>query len=326
MPGANAEDFQIIVVGGGLAGLTAGLFAARYGHPTLVLEATVPGGHLVNLATVEDFPGFPDGVPGYDLGPMAQEQAERHGARFESAEVSGLEPADAPSGPGWRVVTASGSYRAPAVIVASGSRLKPIGVPGEDRLFGRGVSHCATCDGPLVAGKVVGVVAAGGGDDAALNEALTLSGYASRVVVLHAEGTFDGQETFRRRLAEQSNVEVRHHVAVTEVLGDGTLAGVRLKDDATGEESDLDLAALFVYAGLVPNTAFLESLREGLRLDPEGRVPTDSLMRTALPGLFAAGDVRQDAPGFAVTAAGEGAAAAVAAHRYLTSLAGAGAA
>ncbi|MDQ3700562.1 MAG: NAD(P)/FAD-dependent oxidoreductase, partial [Chloroflexota bacterium] len=139
MSGANTPEHDVVVIGGGLAGLTAGLFAARYGRSTLVLEATVPGGHLVNVEKIEDFPGLLDGVPGYDLCPTVQEQAETHGAQFQLAEVERLEP----DGRDWRIVTGEGSHRARAVIVASGSRPKSLGVPGESDLQGRGISHCA---------------------------------------------------------------------------------------------------------------------------------------------------------------------------------------
>ncbi|MBI3969874.1 MAG: FAD-dependent oxidoreductase [Chloroflexi bacterium] len=315
--GDNTTDYDIVVIGGGLAGLTAGLIAARYGHSTLLLESTAPGGHLLNVEKIEDFPGFPEGVAGFDLCPMVQEQAERDGARFELAEVQGLKP-DGPNGRDWRVVTSQGGYGTKAVIVAAGSRPKALGVPGEDRLYGRGVSHCATCDGPLFRGCVVGVV---GGGSVALQEALTLAGHASRVILFNREAAFSGQETYRRRVAEHSAIEVRHHAAVEEVLGDGAVTGVRVRDVVTGVESEVELAGLFVYAGLEPNTAFL---RGRLRLADDGRVPADAWMRTELPGVFAAGDVRADAPGHAITAAGDGATAAIAAHRYLEARSGRG--
>lgn len=311
MSGANIPDHDVVVIGGGLAGLTAGLFAARYGRSTLVLEATVPGGHLVNVEKIEDFPGHLDGIPGYDLCPTVQEQAETHGAQFQLAEVESLEP----EGHDWRVVTGEGSHRARAVIVASGSRPKALDVPGESELQGRGISHCATCDGPFFAGRVVGV--AGGGDHA-LQEAITLAGFAAQVIILNEASAFSGQATYRRRVAERPQIEARHGVAVTEIRGDGTLSAVRLRDLASAAESQLDLAGLFVYVGLEPNTAFLHGR---LPLAPDGRIPTDPWMRTVLPGVFAAGEVRQDAAGHAITSAGDGATAAVAAHRYLASLA-----
>ena len=326
--GDRLGDYDIIVIGGGLAGLTAGLFAARYGHSTLVLESTVPGGHLINVEKIEDFPGFPAGIAGFDLCPMVQEQAQSQGAHFELAEVEGLEQggpdipagpggadhadgADIPPGRGWRVATSEGSYGARAVIVAAGSRPKALGVPGEERLYGRGVSHCASCDGPLFRGRIVGVV---GGGSAALQEALTLANHASRVIVFNQEAAFSGQETYRRRVAAESKIEARHNMAVEEVLGESAVAGVRVRDVATGAQSQVDLAALFVYAGLEPNTAFL---RGRLRLTDDGRVPTNAWLRTELAGVFAAGDVRHDSAHHAITAAGDGATAAIAAHRYL---------
>lgn len=310
MSGGDAPGYDVVVIGGGLAGLTAGLFAARYGHSTLVLEAVVPGGHLVNVEKIEDFPGHPEGVAGYDLCPTVQEQAESQGAQFQLAEVTGMEP----DGRRWRVVTGEGSHRAKAVVVAAGSRPRALGVPGEARLQGRGVSHCATCDGPFFAGRIVGVA---GGDNHALQEALTLAGHAAGVIILNEAPAFSGQETYRRRVAAEPKIEARHRVAVEEVLGDSALRGVRLRDVASGGESKVELAGLFVYAGLEPNTAFLDGR---LRLAPDGRLPTDAWMRTELPGVFAAGDVRQDAAGHAITSAGDGATAAVAAHRYIEAL------
>jgi len=310
MRSSNTADYDVVVIGGGLAGLTAGLFGARYGRSTLVLESTVPGGHLINVETIEDFPGFPQGIAGFDLCPQVQEQAQNQGAQFELADVEGLEPESSGDG-GWRVITSQGSYGARAVIVAAGSRPKALGVPGEERLFGRGVSHCATCDGPLFRGRVVGVV---GGGSAALQEALTLANHAARVIVFNQEPAFSGQETYRRRVAEQPKIQARHNVAVEAVLGEGAVSGVHVRDTATGAESQVELAGLFVYAGLEPNTAFL---RGRLRLADDGRIPTDCWMRTELPGVFAAGDVRHDSAHHAITAAGDGATAAIAAHKYL---------
>ena len=299
------------MIGGGLAGLTAGLFAARYGHSALVLEATVPGGHLINVEKIEDFPGFPQGIAGYDLCPLVQEQAQGQGAQFELAEVEALEPGDG-DGRIWRIVTSGGgTYNARAVILAPGSKPAALGVPGEERLYGRGVSHCATCDGPLFRGRVVGVV---GGGSAALQEALTLAGHASRIIVFNKEATFTGQETYRRRVAEQPSIEAWHRTTVEEVLGDATVAGVRVRDLATGETSAVELAGLFVYAGLEPNTAFLHGR---LPLADDGRIPTDGWMRTELPGVFVAGDARAGSAGHAITAAGDGATAAIAAHKCL---------
>lgn len=301
-------DYDVVIVGGGLAALTAGLFAARYGHSTLVLVAGVPGGHLVSIEKIEDFPGFPEGVAGYELGPLVQEQAAQQGAEFQMAEAQRLEAHDE----GWLVVTDDGRYRARAVVVAPGSHPRELDVPGETRLRGKGVSHCASCDGPLFRDRTVGVV---GGGDSALQEALTLADYAAQVILFHRRGAFSAQQAYQRRVLGHAKIAVRYNTVIAEILGDGAVTGVQVRDVVTGGGSQVAVSGLFVYAGLEPHTAFLKSL---IVLDGSGHIPTDSWMRTELPGLFAAGDVRRDSASQAITSAGDGAVAAIAAHRYIT--------
>jgi thioredoxin reductase (NADPH) len=304
-------DFDLIVAGGGLAGLTAGLFAARRGLSTLVLEPLVPGGHLVNVERIEDFPGFLDGVAGYDLCPTVQEQAMNAGAEFRMAALERLTFQE----PEWVVETADGEeLRASAVIVATGAHPRALGVAGEEALQGRGISHCATCDGPLFRGKTVGVVGAG---DSGLQEALTLAGFAGQVIVFERAADSPAQQVLRGRVEETANVELQLCVEVVGLTGDGGLSGVRVR--SAGAESDVPLDGLFVYVGLDPTTAFLS---EAVELDGGGHVPTDALLRTSRPGLFAAGDARQGAPGHAIAAAGDGATAAASAYRYLRGLTG----
>jgi len=300
-------DYDIIIIGSGLAGLTAGLFAARHGLATVVLESNIPGGHLISIEKIEDFPGFPDGIAGYDLCPTVQRQAADHGAQFQRAEVLSLEAQDRI----WSVGTDEERHRAKAVIVATGSSLKDLGVPGDAKLMGRGVSHCASCDGPLYNGQVVGVV---GGGDSALQEALTLTNYAERVMVFHREETFSAQDTYRQRVLSNRTIFPRHRTTIEEIVGDDVVAGVRVRDLVSGELSKVDLAGLFIYVGLQPNTAFLKDL---VRLTDTGHVPTDGWMRTERPGLFAVGDIRQDSAAQAITSAGDGATTAIAAYRYI---------
>ena len=301
------SDYDVIVVGSGLAGLTAGLFAARQGLSTLILESNIPGGHLISIEKIEDFPGFPDGIAGYDLCPTVQRQAADQGAEFQRAEVTRLETQDR----FWSVITDEDRHRAKAIIVATGSSLKKLGVPGEERLMGRGVSHCASCDGPLYNGQTVGVV---GGGDSALQEALTLANYAERVLLFHDGEKFSAQQTYQQRVLGNSKIMPRYRTFVEEILGEEAVAGVRARDLASGESSKVDLAGLFVYVGLQPNTAFLKDL---VRLTEAGHVPTDNLMRTSHDGLYAAGDIRQDSAAQAITSAGDGATAAIAAYRYI---------
>ncbi len=301
------SDYDVVIAGSGLAGLTAGLFTARYGLATLVLESSIPGGHLISIEKIEDFPGFPDGIAGYDLCPTVQRQAAEQGTEFQRAEVQALVPA----GRFWNVVTAEAEHVAKAVIVATGSTLKPLGVAGEDKLFGRGVSHCASCDGPLYQGKAVGVV---GGGDSALQEALTLANYAERVTIFNRGESFSAQHCYQARLSGNANVIVRHQTVVEEILGADVVTGVRVRDLATTATAEMKLSGIFVYVGFRPNTGILRNLIE---LSENGHVPTDSGMRTELPGLFAVGDIRQDSPGQAITSAGEGATAAIATYRYV---------
>ncbi len=300
-------NYDVVIVGSGLAGLTAGLFAARHGLATLVLESNVPGGHLISIEKIKDFPGFPDGIAGYDLCPTVQRQAADHGVEFQRAEVLNLEAQDRM----WSVTTDEKPHRAKAVIVATGSSLKDLGVPGEAKLMGRGVSHCASCDGPLYNGQTVGVV---GGGDSALQEALTLTNYAERVIVFQHAADFSAQQCYRQRVLSEAKIRVRYQTVIEEILGDDVVSAVRVRDLVSGEASKVDLTGLFIYVGLKPNTEFLKNL---LRLSDTGHVPTDVWMKTERPGLYAAGDIRQDSAAQAITSSGDGATAAIAAYRYI---------
>jgi thioredoxin reductase (NADPH) len=296
------DGIDIAIAGGGLAGLTAGMFAARLGHSTTVLTGLAPGGLLLFIEQIEGVPGFPEGVPGYELCPMAQEQAEAAGAGFSMAEADGIER----DGDGWIVHSDDGDLRAKAVVLATGSRLRTLGVPGEQELTGSGVSHCASCDAPMLRDKVTVVVGAG---DSGLQEALTLAATVAQVIVLDHGDQPAAQATYRRRAEEHPAIEIRTGVEVTEIVGNGTVSGVRTS------AGDIPCDAVFVYVGLDPNT---ELLNGGIALDGDGRVPTDNHLRTELPGVFAAGSLRADNPYQAASAAGDGAAAAKAAHRYLS--------
>jgi thioredoxin reductase (NADPH) len=297
----------MVVAGGGIAGLTAALTAARLGHKTMVLTGDIVGGQLISIEKVDGVPGFPDGIPGYDLGPIAQEQAMNAGAEFAATEVQSL----AADGARWRLSTPEGDYLARGVVLATGCELKRLGVPGEERLQGFGVSDCATCDGPLLKNKVVVVI---GGGDSAMQEALTLANFASRVVMLDSAAELSGQTAYRTMIGEQSKVEIRHNTTVEEIVGEAKVSGVRIRDMTSGATSVLEASGVFVYIGLQPNAAAFSG---PLKLDPSGAIPTDSWMRTALTGVCAAGTVRSGSPCRAASSAGDGAAAAIAIDRYL---------
>src|SRR4029453_14702845 len=258
-------EYDVVIIGSGLGGLTAGLFAARHGLSTLILESNIPGGHLISIEKIEDFPGFPDGIPGYELCPNLQRQAADSGTELQRAEVLTLEPQDR----FWSIGTDEERHRAKAVIVATGSKLKNLGVPGEEKLMGRGVSHCASCDGPLYNGQTVGVV---GGGDSALQEALTLTNYAERVLLFHDGEKFSAQETYQQRVLGNTKIMPPYRTIDEEVLGDDIVRGVRARELASGKSVDVELAGLFIYVGLQPNTAILRNLVD---LSDSGRGATD---------------------------------------------------
>ncbi len=303
----SEPDYDLVIVGGGTAGMTAGMYASRHGLNSVLLERLMTGGQIINAEKIENFPGFPDGISGAEFGPLLQDQAAAQGLEIKLSEVTGLRQ----QGPGWQAETTDGELSSRAVIVTGGSTLRTLGVPGEAELHGAGVSYCATCDGAFFVDEVVAVVGAG---DSALDEAITLTEFASSVIVLRRGEQFTGQRVLQDRVASSPKIEVRDNTTVTAILGDGQVEGVSVEDSESGETSRIDLSGVFVYVGLKPNT---QSLRELLPLDNAGHIPTDIWMRTELPGLLAAGDIRQHSAAQLVSAAGDGATAAIAAHRYI---------
>ncbi|MFO1400849.1 MAG: FAD-dependent oxidoreductase [Steroidobacteraceae bacterium] len=298
---------DVVVIGGGLAGMSAALASALRGRRTTILAGGVPGGQLVSINRIEGVPGFPDGVAGYDLCPMTQEQADKAGVEFSMAVAGSL----AADGAEWRIVGSEGELRARAVIVASGTERAHLGVPGEERLAGKGVSHCASCDAPLLRNQVA--VVAGGGDSG-MQEALTLAEHVARVVLVEKGAALSGQKGFIDQVQACDRIELRFGSIVTEVLGESAVTHVRIRELASGAEADLAAAAVFSCLGLVPNTQWLGG---ALALDAGGRILVDAALRSALPGVCAAGNVRADSPHRAAGAMGDGATAAAAVDRYL---------
>jgi thioredoxin reductase (NADPH) len=295
-------DVDIAVVGGGLAGLNAALQAARLGRRCAAFTGDVAGGKLLNIQSIQGLPGHPEGIPGYDLLPMTQEAAMDAGVQCLPEPALAL----ARAGDAWVARGASQAVRARCVILAPGSRLRALGVPGEQQLEGRGVSHCASCEAPLLRGKQVAVV---GGGDGACQEALTLAAHAAQVHLLVRGAALRAQAGWRQRIKAQRNVTLHLDTGVAAILGDEAVRALRLTD---GRELAVD--GVFVYVGLVPETSFLASVAP---LDAAGRLLVDAALRTPVPGLLAAGDARAGNSGQAVAAASDGQAAAWAAHRHL---------
>jgi len=301
-------EYDVVIVGGGVAGLTAGLTSARVGRKTRVLTGESLGGHLVSIERIDGYPGFPDGIPGYDLCPIIQEQAVGAGAEFTASEATGVHAEDG----SWRVTTTQGAdVRARAMVIATGTTLKTLGIPGEEEFRGKGVSHCASCDAPLLRNRIVGVV---GGGDSALQEALTLAQHASRVIILHRGTAFSAQVTYVQQVQQNPKIEVRFGTIVEEAIGNGGLKSVRTRTISDGTTGEIELAGLFVYVGLAPATTLVNGV---LALDASGRIPVNDEMRSNVRGLFAVGTVRSGSAGRAASAAGDGATAALSADRYL---------
>ena len=304
-----ANRYDVVIIGGGLAGMTAGIFAARYGLRTGLVERMMGGAQIINIEKIENFPGFPQGISGAELAPATQEQAMDAGVEFIMAEAGSIST----DGDHKVVATDVGEYRARVVIMAAGSTLRQLGIPGEEEMFGRGVSQCATCDGPLYSGQVVGVV---GGGDSAADEALTLAEYADHVLLFHRRDQMTAQTAIQDRMHENRKIEVVWNSVVQEVLGEDTVSGVRVQNVITNLENVVDLTGLFVYVGLEPNSALVQGL---VKLDNAGHIPVNLSMETEVPGLYAVGDIRQSSSSQLVSVAGDGATAAVAAFNYLRS-------
>ena len=302
-----AEPYDVVIIGGGPAGLTAGLYASRSRLKTLLLERGLFGGQIVNATKVENFPGFPQGISGTDLGELMNHQASAFGLETRLAEVTGVEL----GGEIREVLTDHGSFQARALIIASGSEHRKLSVPGEERLLGRGVSYCATCDAPFFQGKEVAVV---GGGDVAITDALYLARFASRIYGVHRRRELRAVALLRERALAEPRLSFLWDSVVEEVLGGEEVEGLRLRDTRTGQSSRLEVQGVFVAIGQEPNTAFLKGK---LQLTPTGHIPTNGRMETDLPGVFAAGDVRQDSYRQAITAAGDGATATLSALAFL---------
>jgi thioredoxin reductase (NADPH) len=302
-----SDEYDVAIVGGGLAGLSAALTSARLGRRTAILTGGAVGGQLVSIDKIEGVPGFPEGVPGYDLCPMAQEQADAVGVEFVMEGCDSI----AAEGALWRLANTEGDKVARAVVIATGAKLAKLGVPGEDRLFGQGVSECASCDAPLLRGKTALVV---GGGDSAMQEALTLADHVEKVIMLERGEALTGQTSYRDLVTGNPKIELRFGATVTEILGDNGVSGVRVKDIASGAESELETAAVFAFVGLVPNT---DLVRDLVSFDGTGRIQVDAALRTNAKGICAAGNVREASSHRAAGAMGDGAAAAMAIEHYL---------
>jgi len=305
-----AEKLQLCIVGGGPAGLTAGLYSSRSRLKTLLIEKGVLGGQIANADRVDNYPGFPRGISGLELAGLIHQQAVSHGLETLSAEVTRLVPRLGEN----IVSTTEGDFTALAVIIAGGSQFRQLDVPGESEFRGKGVSYCATCDGPLFRDKAVAVV---GGGDAAITDALYLSRFASSIKVIHRRNKLRAGKLLQEKARAEPKIEFVWDSVVTEVKGGKLVAELALKNTRSGKTSSLEVGGVFVAIGLVPNTGYLRGV---LPLDEQGYIIADGSMATEVAGIFAAGDIRHNSVKQAVVAAGEGAVAALSAEKFIGSL------
>lgn len=307
------EDvYDIIIIGGGPAGLTAGIYAARARMKTLLLEKIACGGQILTADVIENFPGFPCGTKGPELADLMLKQAEEFGLVISTRDVkkvSGQAP--------FIIETAEGDiYKSLSVIIATGARWNALGVPGEDRLSGRGVSYCATCDGPLFKNKDVVVV---GGGDTALGDAIFLTRFASKVIVVHRRERLRATQIIQEKAFANKKISFCLRSVITEMIGTNKVEGIKVRDVSTNEEKTIKADGIFVLIGLTPNSDVFKNL---IKLDEKGYIISGDDMQTSVEGIFVCGDVRKKPLRQVVTAAGEGATAAVSAEHYVERMKG----
>ena len=302
------NNYDVIIIGGGPAGLSAGLYASRARLTSLLIERGLVGGLITESELVENFPGFPEGISGLELGQLMHQQATKYGLETLLAEVTGIEL----SGKQKVVKTTKGDFIAKVVIIASGSERLKLGISGEEEFTGKGVSYCATCDAAFFRELPVAVV---GGGDTAIIEALHLSKFASKVTVIHRRHQLRATRILQEKAFSEPKVEFQWDSIVEEIEGRDSVKRIRLRQVKTGEKSALDVAGVFISVGIKPNTAYLKGT---LALDAAGFIITNERMETEIPGIFAAGDVRYHSARQAITAAGDGATAAIYADKFIS--------
>lgn len=304
--------YDVIIIGGGPAGLTAGLYNARARLNVLLLERLAPGGQVLTTDWVENYPGFPDGISGFELMDRMKTQAEKFGLKIQSDEVSKLELSDNRKA----VLTPGGSLETKAIILCCGATWKRLGVEGEDHLMGKGVSFCATCDGPFYRNQEVAVI---GGGDTAVEEAIFLTRFVSKIYLVHRRDKLRATRVLQERAMSQEKIEFIWNSIPMKILGEKGVEAIELRNVKTQAVVRKDVQGVFVFIGTLPNTDLVKGL---IRLDENGFVVTDDNMQTSVPGVFAAGDIRSKLFRQISTAVGEGAAASYAVEKYLESLAG----
>lgn len=304
------KQAKVLILGSGPAGLTAALYAARADLAPIVLSGMEHGGQVSLTYSIENYPGFPEGIGGQELVELFQKQAERFGAKIEFDTATEVNLSVRP----FRVHTYSATYLADVLIIATGATARKLGIPGEQEFTGRGVSYCATCDGWFFKDKKVLVV---GGGDSAIEEALFLTRYATSVTIVHRRDELRAGALLQKRAQSNPKIDFLWNTVVTAIHGNGAVRSVTLKDVISGKEREHPTDGVFIFIGHSPNT---ELFKGQLEMNEQGYIKVDDLMQTNIPGVFAAGEVADPHFRQVITSAGMGAAAAIQANRYLEAL------
>jgi thioredoxin reductase (NADPH) len=301
------EEYDVVIVGGGPAGLTAGLYTSRARLNSVLIEMKITGGQMAEAVEIENYPGFPQGISGFELGELMYQQATKFGLKTVATQVTAIEIGDRKK----TVKTANGDFPTKAVIIASGSERRRLLVPGEKEFTGKGVSYCAICDADFFRDLPVAVV---GGGNAAIGEALHLSKFASKVTVIHRRKELRATRIVQEKAFAEPKIEFAWDSVVEAIEGDELVRAIKLRQVKTEEISNLSVDGIFISIGFIPNTDYLKGI---VSLADNGAVVTNENLETNVPGIFAAGDVRQKVAWQVITAAGDGATAAIHAERFI---------
>lgn len=301
------EEYDVIIIGGGPAGLTAGLYTSRAKLSSLLVEKVIIGGKITEAERVDNYPGFPEGINGSELTQLMHQQATKYGLKTIFAEVTGIEL----QGEQKMLRTTGGDFIGKAVVIANGSERGKLDIPGEEEFTGKGVSYCATCDAPFFTDQPIVVV---GGGNVAIYEALHLAKFASKVTVIHRRDRLRATPVVQDKAFSEPKIEFLWNTVVDEIEGKDMVERLKLRQVISGEKSTLNVPGIFVSVGLKPDTEYLKGL---LPLDEQGHIITNENMETAVPGIFAAGDIRRNSIRQAIAAAGDGATAATYAQKII---------
>lgn len=308
--------YDVIIIGGGPAGLTAGIYLSRARMNTLLIEKALPGGQAILTEIIENYPGFPHGIAGPELMQKMEEQAVGFGLKIEYGEVEEIKIKEGKEDRVRIVKISNKEYKTLTIILASGAEASKLEVPGEDELRGRGVSYCATCDAPFFKDQKIVVV---GGGDTAIEEALYLTKFVREVTIIHRRDRLRATKILQERVFSNKKINFSWDSIATKILGKEKVEGVLIQNKKTGEEKEISCQGVFVFVGNIPNSKFLKDL---VKLGKKGYILTDDNMMTSQDGIYACGDVRKKLLRQVVTACGEGATAAFAAQKYIEELKG----